>query len=177
MQTTSEKIRVWDPFVRVFHWTLVLAYAVAWASAEEWETLHERVGYYILAIVGLRIVWGLIGSQHARFSDFVTGPSRVIDYLRSLRSGTPKHYIGHNPAGGIMVLLLLTSLLATGATGYLMEGGGHEVWEDVHEGFANLSLFLVFVHVSGVIISSRLHGENLVKAMISGFKVRSKADV
>ncbi len=177
MQTTSQKIRVWDPFIRVFHWSLVLAYAVAWASAEEWNLLHERVGYYILALVGLRIVWGLIGSKHARFTDFVAGPSRLVDYLRSLRAGTAKHYLGHNPAGGLMVLLLIASLLATGVTGWMMQGGDHEVWEDVHEGMANLSLLLVLVHVTGVVVSSRLHGENLVKAMISGNKVRENVDV
>lgn len=177
MQDGSTSIRVWDPFVRFFHWSLVLSYAAAWASAEEFESLHEQTGYFVLTLIGLRLVWGLIGSRHARFSDFVSGPASVRDYLRSLRSGRPRHYDGHNPAGGWMVLGLLAGLVATGVTGVAMGGGEHELWEEIHEVAANLTLLLVVIHVSGVVVSSLLHRENLVRAMITGNKLRRNADV
>lgn len=177
MQLEGKSISVWDPFVRVFHWSLVSAYAVAWASGEEWATLHERAGYFILILIGLRVVWGLIGTQHARFTDFLFSPTRTLAYLRSLRSARPERYLGHNPAGGWMVIALLLSLLAAAASGLMLGGGGHELWEEIHEGAANLTLFLVVVHVSGVVASSLLHGENLIKAMLTGNKMRREGDV
>jgi cytochrome b len=177
MQLERDRIRVWDPFVRVFHWSLVLSYALAWASAEESAVLHERAGYFVLALIGLRLVWGLVGARHARFSDFLVGPRRTLAYLRSLRSGHPLYYLGHNPVGGWMVVALLVSLVAASVSGVMMGGGENGVWEEIHEGFANLSLLLVIVHVSGVAVASLLHHENLVKAMVTGFKIRRNADV
>lgn len=177
MQLERDRIKVWDPFVRVFHWSLVFSYALAWASAEESAVLHERAGYFMLALIGLRLVWGLVGSQHARFSDFLVGPRRTFAYLRSLRGGHPLHFLGHNPAGGWMVVALLVSLVAASVSGVMMGGAEDGVWEEIHEGFANLSLLLVIVHVSGVAVASLLHHENLVKAMVTGFKIRRNADV
>jgi cytochrome b len=132
----------------------------------------------MLVLIGLRVVWGLVGSEHARFSDFLFSPTRTMDYLRSLRSGRPRHYLGHNPAGGWMVVALLLSLAVAAVSGVMMGGAEDEVLEEVHEAFANLSLLLVVVHVSGVVVSSLLHRENLVKAMLTGFKMmRRNADV
>jgi cytochrome b len=161
----------------VFHWSLVFAYAIAWASGEDWAWLHERAGYFILALIGLRLVWGLVGSQHARFTDFLFGPSRTLGYLRSLRSGRPEHYLGHNPAGGWMVIALLLSLVAASVTGLMIGGGDNELWQDIHEGFANLTLVLVITHVSGVVVASVLHRENLVRAMLTGSKLRRGGNV
>jgi len=177
MQQQRETVRVWDPFVRVFHWSLVLSYAVAWASGDEWVVLHERVGYFMLALIGLRVVWGLIGSRHARFSDFLAGPSRTAAYLRSLRVGRPAHYDGHNPAGGWMVIALLLGLLAAAGSGLMIGGGEDELWEEIHEGLAYLTLLLVVVHVSGVLVASLLHRENLVLAMLTGNKLRRDGHV
>jgi cytochrome b len=176
MQIARDRVKVWDPFVRVFHWSLVLAYALAWASGEESAVLHERVGYFILALIGLRVVWGLIGPPHARFGDFLFGPARTLGYLRSLLSGRPEHYLGHNPAGGWMVIALLLSLIAAGASG-VMIAGEDDLWEEIHEGLANLTLLLVVVHVSGVVFASLLHHENLVKAMLTGSKPRRDGHV
>ena len=176
MQQQRETVRVWDPFVRVFHWSLVLSYAVAWASGDEWAVLHERVGYFMLALIGLRVVWGLIGLRHARFSDFLTGPSGTMAYLKSLRAGRPAHYEGHNPAGGWMVIALLLGLLAAAGSG-LMIGGEDELWEEIHEGLAYMTLLLVVVHVSGVLVASLLHRENLVLAMLTGNKLRRDGHV
>ncbi|MGB5453743.1 MAG: cytochrome b/b6 domain-containing protein [Sedimenticolaceae bacterium] len=177
MQLERDRVQVWDPFVRVFHWSLVLAFIMAWASAEEWDWLHEQTGYFILVLVGLRTLWGLLGSSHARFSDFLYSPGRTLAYLRGLRSGRPQHYLGHNPAGGWMVIALLLTLLATGASGMLIGGNEHGYWKDLHEGFANLTVALVLVHVGGVLMASVLHRENLVRSMWTGMKLRRSEDV
>ena len=105
----KKEIRVWDPLVRVFHWTLVLSFAIAWASADALDTLHFWAGYTIAALVAFRIVWGVIGTRHARFSDFVYHLSTIKSYLVDLAALRPKPYVGHNPAGGLMVIVLLLS--------------------------------------------------------------------
>ncbi len=168
--------RVWDPFVRVFHWSLVGAYVLAWATAEEWDLLHGRLGWFVLVLLALRLIWGLIGTRHARFWDFVHGPGRVKAYVGSLLRGDPEFHPGHNPAGGWMVLALIVTLAATALSGVLLVEEG-EFWEDLHEGLANLSLALVAVHVFGVLVSSFLHRENLVKAMLTGDKPGRNVDV
>lgn len=176
MDIQSQKISVWDPFVRVFHWSLVLAYLGAWASAEEWAGLHDQLGYFILVLVGLRLAWGLVGTHYARFSSFLRAPSTAMAYLRSLAAGRPTHYVGHNPIGGWMVIALMASLTATGVTGFMM-GAEDGLWEELHEIAASLSLLLVALHVGGVLIASLLHEENLVRAMLTGNKLRRNPDV
>ena len=176
MRSTQRRITVWDPFVRAFHWSLVLTYLGAWLSAEEWAGLHDRLGYIVLTLLALRLIWGVIGSEHARFSDFARGPAATLAYLRSLAGGRPKHYLGHNPAGGWMVILLIATLIATAVSGIMLDGD-EEVWEELHEGLANLSLLLVGTHIAGVITSSLLHRENLVRSMLTGRKLRNETDV
>ena len=153
-QQARHRVAVWDPFVRTFHWSLLLAYAGAWLTAEEWAQAHEGLGWFVVALLGLRLVWGLIGTRHARFSDFVRGPRSTLAYLRTLAGGRPADYLGHNPAGGWMVILLIGSLAATAASGILMAESGHGLWEELHEGLATLSLLLVGVHLAGVIVAS-----------------------
>lgn len=176
MRDSKVEKLVWDPFVRVFHWSLVTTYIVAWLSAEESAGLHERAGYFIAVLVMLRLAWGLMGTVHARFSDFLAGPRSTFAYLRSLLHGKPKHYLGHNPAGGWMVVSLLLCLALVLFSGVMMGLYG-ERWEDLHEGAANLSLLLVVVHVSGVVVAGWLHRENLVRAMLTGYKLRGDSDV
>ena len=187
----KKEIRVWDPLVRVFHWTLVLSFAIAWISADEFDTLHFWAGYTIAALVAFRIVWGVIGTRHARFSDFVYRLSTIKSYLIDLAALRPKHYVGHNPAGGLMVIVLLLSLgllTFTGMASVAPDGigplagtwiesiSGHWM-EDVHEAVANLVLALVLFHIAGVLISSLVHRENLVRAMINGKKeIEEKSD-
>lgn len=121
------RILVWDRFVRLFHWTLVAAFSVAYLTGDEETPLHFYAGYLVGALLVARIGWGFIGSRHARFADFVTGPAPVLDYLRSLVRGPTRHFVGHNPAGGWMVLLLLGSLILTVTSGlraYGLEGHG-----------------------------------------------------
>lgn len=186
MQNTTY-IKVWDPLVRVFHWALVAGFTVAYLSGEELLTLHTWAGYTILSLLLIRIVWGLIGSKHARFSNFVYHPRVVKGFLRDLLRLRTRRYLGHNPAGGAMVIVLIISLLLTGFTGLLVYGAeehagplaswfglGSGLWgeisEEAHEFFANFTLLLVFFHVIGVLFESLLHKENLVSAMITGLK-------
>ncbi len=182
----TQVIRVWDPVVRTFHWTLLPAFVVAYLSEEELIDLHVFSGYLVGGLVAFRLIWGLIGTRHARFSDFVRSPRTVLDYLRSLLSGRPRHYLGHNPAGGAMVVLLLAMLTLTTLSGLAVYGYkelagplafvaaypflGGEGLEELHETCANLSVALILVHVAGVLVSSLLHGENLVRSMITGTK-------
>ncbi len=171
-----EQVRVWDIGVRIFHWSLVAAFAGAWLSADVLAGWHEKLGYAILVLVGFRLVWGFAGGAHARFRDFVTSPAMVLAYLRAMRAGTARRYLGHNPAGGAMILALLSLLLLTGVTGWMMtteSWWGVEWVEDLHELAANSCLGLIGVHVAGVIHASRTHGENLVAAMFTGLKRRS----
>lgn len=164
---------VWDAPVRVFHWLIVLSFAVAWLSAESerWQLVHVTAGYTMAGLVAFRLLWGLVGTRHARFGDFVRGPRAVLGYLKSLVGGRPEHHAGHNPAGGlaIVALLVLAALVtATGWANYSELGGD---WlEEVHEALASGMLALVIVHVVAVFASSWLHRENLVGAMIHGRK-------
>jgi cytochrome b len=171
----SDTIPVWDIVVRIFHWSLVVSFAVVWLTGEDAKQVHEVLGYGILGLIGIRLIWGFIGGKYARFSSFVTSPSTVIRYLKDMFAGKAKRYIGHNPAGGAMIIALLLTLLATGITGWLATTDaywGVEWVEEVHEFAANFSIVLVVGHIAGVIFASRAHGENLVKAMISGRKLR-----
>jgi cytochrome b len=182
----DELIKVWDLLVRVGHWILVAAFATAYITEGEVMPAHSIAGYSIASVVLVRIVWGFIGTKHARFSDFVRGPMATLTYLRSIFQGQDERHIGHNPAGGAMVLMLLAALAGTASCGMVLYGieegagplaswvaGAHldeDTWEDAHELFANGTLLLIVLHVAGVIHASRAHRENLVKAMFTGRK-------
>lgn len=184
---TPKRIRVWDPLVRVFHWSLVAGFATAFIVEDDLLGVHVWAGYLVLALVAVRLVWGLIGTRHARFSDFVRGPGAVLAYLRDVVRLRAPRYLGHNPAGGAMILLLLIGLAATGISGLALYGAEEfagpladmmrglpsfwgDVLEETHEVLANLTLGLILIHVAGVLVSSLLHHENLIGAMISGYK-------
>ena len=118
---TDRKVRVWDPLVRVFHWSLVTAVAVAWLSAEELDTVHEIAGYVVAGLVAFRLIWGLVGSRYARFAQFIKGPGATLAYLRDMRHTRERRYLGHNPAGAAMIVALLLTLSGTAFTGWLLE--------------------------------------------------------
>lgn len=189
MQTKSkrrETVLVWDPLIRVFHWSLAGFFLLAYVTEDELLTVHVYAGYAVAGLIGFRLIWGLIGTCHARFSDFVTGPAALVRYLGQLVTGRAPRYLGHNPAGAAMIIALLTSLALTAFTGMVLIAGdgigplagtlfagfSGETLEEVHEFFANLSISLVVLHVAGVLISSLLHRENLVRAMLTGRKQR-----
>ncbi len=182
--TSSSGIRVWDPLVRLFHWSLVATFAIAFITEDDWLDLHLVAGYSVAALVAFRLLWGLSGTRYARFSQFVRPPSQVLTYLRQMLALRPPHHLGHNPAAGAMVIALLISLVLVSITGMATlagEGQGPLVgtllatvnseWlEEIHEFSANLTLLLVMLHVAGVAVSSLLEGENLVRAMVTGRK-------
>jgi cytochrome b len=199
----EKSVKVWDPLVRIFHWSLVALFITAYLTAEEFEGTHALAGYAISGLLVFRFVWGFLGTEHARFIDFVYPPREIAGYLKGLLSADRKRYLGHNPAGGLMVVILLIALSATcfsGLKAYGEEGRGpfageghllistayadgdgdgensseqkkdEEFWEEIHEVFVNGTLILVAIHIIGVVASSYLHKENLIKAMITGRK-------
>lgn len=178
-------VPVWDRFVRIAHWTIVVGFFVAYFTEDELLTLHVWAGYVVGLIATLRIAWGVVGPKHARFTDFLYRPAEVIAYLRDFGRRRGQRYLGHNPAGGAMVVILLIGLLATVGSGlvlYAIEDNAGPLaelvaatargglWEGVHEVLANLMLALVGLHVAGVLLASYVHRENLVKAMVTGRK-------
>lgn len=165
---------VWDPFVRLFHWSLVGLFAVAYATGEEIEKIHLAAGYTIAALLVLRIIWGFIGPRHARFANFVRPPGEMLANLRDALLFRAPRYLGHNPAGAAMIIALIVMTLATCVTGYMLTGiyWGSKWVEEAHEALANVTVALVALHVLGVILVSFEHRENLVKAMITGKKRR-----
>lgn len=166
-------IKVWDLPTRVFHWLLAASFAGAFltADSERYRDLHVMLGYTLAGLIGFRLVWGLVGTRYARFASFLFGPGRLMEYLKSLPTASPKHYAGHNPAGALAIFLLLAlgGLIAASGFATYQELGG-EWLEDLHEGAANAMLAVVGVHVLGVAVSSLLHRENLAWAMVSGKK-------
>jgi len=171
--TAATQIKVWDPVVRLFHWTLALGCIANLTLLREVEPAHEIVGYVILGAIAIRILWGFFGSRHARFSDFLTGPRRLAAYLGALIRGKAPRYIGHNPAGALMIVALIGLATVCGVTGVMMEQDAFwgEAWvEDVHETSANLILAMAIFHVLAALVESWHHRENLIRSMITGRK-------
>ncbi len=207
-------VKVWDIFVRSSHWAVALGFFVAYLTEDDLLTLHVWAGYLVGALVVLRLVWGVVGPKHARFTDFVVGPRRVLDYLLELvRFRAPRH-LGHSPAGGAMAIVLWLGMVAivwSGLEVYAIEEGkgplaalssnpavsgaalvaaaeasedeaeehqegatrktgGGGAWEEIHEVLSNIVLFLVVLHVAGVLLACLAHRENLVRAMFDGRK-------
>jgi cytochrome b len=166
-------VQVWDPVVRSFHWLLVVLFVAAYVSAEEAEGLHLFTGYSIIALLTVRVVWGFIGSPHARFTDFVHRPHKVMEYLRLAREHRAPRYLGHNPAGGAMTIALMAMIAGICLTGYLLTTAswwGSEAMEGLHELLVNGTIGLIALHLLGNLFSSRLHHENLTLSMITGMK-------
>jgi cytochrome b len=178
------EISVWDPFVRVFHWTVVVAFTVAYLTEDDTLTVHVWAGYVVGILVVARVLWGFVGPQYARFTDFVYAPATAFSYVRDLLLLRGRRYLGHSPGGGYMVVVLLIFLAATVITGLVVYGGDQqagplagmfteefgESFEEVHEVIANITLALIFLHIAAVILASFVHRENLVRAMITGKK-------
>jgi cytochrome b len=166
-------VRVWDPFVRIFHWSLVSLFIIAFITGDKFERLHIGVGYAILALIALRVLWGFLGSHHARFGDFVRPPAETLGHMRKALRGRAPRYLGHNPAGGLMTLALMGMIAAIGSTGLMMTTDafwGAEWVEDLHVALVYATLGLIALHVADVLVSSYEHNENLIKAMITGHK-------
>ncbi len=181
---TPDTIKVWDPLVRLFHWSLVISFFLAFITEDDFISLHVAAGYAVAMLIGFRLVWGLIGTRYARFTQFIKSPAQVLFYLKKMLKFDVPHYIGHNPAAAAMIVSLLISIILVSITGMAIiatEGQGPladtflagfnaEWMEEIHEFFANFTMLLVLLHVAGVFISSMMEGENLARAMITGRK-------
>lgn len=169
----NRKILVWDLPVRLFHWTLAVAFVGAYvlSESERWRLVHVTLGYTAMALVLFRLVWGLVGTRYARFGSFAYGPGAALRYVADLARRRPGHFIGHNPAGSWAVYLMLALAIATGTSGWLQYNDiGGEVFEEIHEVLGNAWLVVVLIHVAGVVASSLAHRENLARTMITGMK-------
>ena len=188
------EIKIWDPLVRIGHWSLVAGFAVAYLTEDDFLTLHVWAGYLVGFVVLFRILWGFVGSEHARFRDFLYSPKVVLGYLRDLGRFRSRRYLGHSPAGGAMIIALLIGLTATVATGLMAYGADRKAGplaslyagastplvaekdgkdseiQEIHELLANLTLGLVLFHVGGVVLAGLVHKENLARAMVTGRK-------
>lgn len=168
-----QRILVWDLPTRVFHWLLALSFLGAFitAESERYRDIHVALGYTLLSLLAFRLLWGFVGTRYARFRSFLFKPREVIDYAKSLLRRSPAHYLGHNPLGSVAIWLLLALGISTGATGVLLfQDIGGDAVEELHELLANAMLAVVVIHIAGVLVSSVLHRENLVRSMITGFK-------
>ncbi|MES2181897.1 MAG: cytochrome b/b6 domain-containing protein, partial [Pseudomonadota bacterium] len=216
MNSSTKIVKVWDPLVRIGHWLLIIAFFTAYFTEDDFLTQHVWAGYTVAIVVLSRIIWGMIGTKYARFANFIYTPKTICSYFKSLITGKPQHYVGHNPAGGVMIIALLLSLCATVYTGlalyaveknagplasllaehnqstpiatitstakvgeyankqHLANEQSEGFWEGLHEFFANFTLLLVALHIGGVLLSSYIDKENLIKAMVTGYKVRPK---
>jgi cytochrome b len=175
VQVSDRTRRVWDPFVRVFHWTVVGCVLLNCFAWEKGEWPHEWTGCLASAMVVARIAWGFIGSRHARFSDLFPSPSRVMTHLRATRQGEALLHWGHNPLGAVMMLLPMALVLALGLTGWMQgtdtDFGKHWL-QDLHEFLANALIASAGLHAAAALVMGRIERTRLVKAMVTGVKER-----
>lgn len=170
---SAREVAVWDPLVRLIHWSLALTILLNGAFVEEESKAHEWIGYIALGLVGLRLVWALIGPKHARFSAFPLSPARAVRYLKAILAGDRSVHLSHNPLGALMAYNIWASVITIGVTGYMMTTltfFGVDWVEDVHEAVFNWLLLSVALHVAGVAFDTWRSGVNLVRAMIYGSK-------
>ena len=169
-QDSKPAVKVWDPLVRIGHWTIVAGVITTWFTRGKW---HEWIGYTVLAVITVRIIWGWVGSRYARFAQFVRSPADTLRYGKQILAHQEPRHLGHNPLGGWMIVALLITLFGICGTGWLYttEKFWGVAWvEELHEKLTYTLFGLVALHVGGVIFSSWRHGENLVAAMIHGRK-------
>jgi len=191
----SSSFLVWDPALRLFHWLLVLCFVIAYAfSADDGRLLlHLLVGYAVIGLLLFRLIWGVIGSEHARFRDFFYSFQAIITHLRGLLHGHAHPAIGHNPVGSVMVFGLLITLSLLAVSGLLLDGIQRQgplagwMWtlphtredllQSIHAWLADITLVMVLLHISGALLESYLLRENLVWAMITGRKQSHREEV
>lgn len=176
--TTSapvESIRVWDRFVRVFHWSLVASVFTNFFLVDDGGNLHQWIGYFAGTLVVARLVWGFVGPKYARFADFFPTPTRIRLHLQHLMNGERDSYAGHNPIGALMMFGLLAVVLALAVTGFMqtLDAFWGEEWlQEVHEALASLLIALAGLHAIAAIVMSHVERTNLIAAMVTGVKVR-----
>ena len=170
------QIKVWDVFIRITHWKLVIAIVLAYFSHGGLLTLHRIAGYTVIALVVARVVWGFVGGAYARFANFVPTLTGLMRYLGLLLRHREPRTLGHNPAGGAMIVLLLVLLLAISGTGWVLDSSAYRDYRplsSIHDGLSDVLMALIAVHIAGVLHASWRHKENLVAAMFTGQKSRN----
>jgi cytochrome b len=173
----NHRVRVWDPLVRLFHWTVAAGVIANLTFLREAKDPHVLVGYIVVAALAVRLGWGMAARGHARFANFVPGPRRLADYASAMLRRREPRYLGHNPAGAVMIVLLLLLLAIAGTTGWMM--GLDAFWgvawvETLHAVAANVLTGAIALHVIGAIVESVRHHENLPLAMITGYKRKAE---
>ena len=171
---------MWDFGVRVFHWTLLASVLAAWFTPNVFNTAHNIAGYMVLGLLAFRLIWGFFGTRYARFRDFVKSPPIILCYLRDFFKGKAPRYLGHNPAGGAMIISMLLALTITSVSGYLSlttRFFGVAWIEDTHFYSAYSVMGFAALHVTGVGLASFLHHENLVRSMFTGRKQSRLGDI
>lgn len=164
---------MWDPLVRICHWTLVIIVALAWLTREGWSAWHEWLGYGSIVILAVRIPWGFFGPVEAPFVNFVRRPGATLSYARRVLAGSEERHLGHNPLGAWMIVVLLTNLLLLGFSGWLYTTDrfwGVEWVEHLHGALADALLVLTGLHIAGVVFASWRQRESLIAAMVHGRK-------
>lgn len=159
--------------MRAFHWLVVAGCVSNLAVFDDGKAMHRKIGYVVAAALAVRVVWGFVGSKYARFVDFFPTPKRLSTYLSALAQGREPRYLGHNPAGAVMMLILMSLLAAVSITGWMLTLDawfGDEILEALHEGLANAIAVLAAFHVVAALYEGWRHGENLVWSMITGRK-------
>lgn len=167
------RLNVWDPFVRVFHWGVALGFAANALVVDDDGKLHQWIGYAIVALVLARILWGLIGTRYARFTSFPPSLSGAFGQLREMTSGERHIHVGHTPLGALMIYNLLAALLVIGLSGWLMTTDafwGVEWPEELHEGAVAWAEISVVMHIAAVLFESWRTRVNLPRAMVTGCK-------
>lgn len=169
----AKPLRVWDPVVRLFHWSLVAGFTLNMFVWKDGEMLHRYIGYGILCLLAIRLIWAVVGTPYARFSSFAPTPRRLIDYAGSLLKGREPRYIGHNPLGALMMIALVLLMAGCGLTGWMMQTEtfwGNEAVEAIHEILAWAILVLAGLHIAAALVESFRHRENLILSMLTGRK-------
>ena len=182
-----QRTLIWDLPTRLFHWTLASCFAIAWLTSEgdQWHAVHVFAGYLMLGLVAFRVLWGFVGSHFSRFSTFWFGPSAAVSYLKQVAKGHAARHVGHNPTGSVAIYILLALTVAIGLTGIVTLGGDEQqglaagwfsfaqigLLKKLHEAFAILMLLVVAGHVTGVVVESIQHKENLARSMVTGYKL------
>jgi cytochrome b len=181
MTNKPEKTKVWDAPVRLFHWCLAILIGLAWYSGEQdkfgiWADVHLWSGYGVIVLVSWRILWGFVGSETARFAQFVKGPAAILAYLR----GKGQPYTGHNPLGALSVLILLLLPLTIAVFGLFSSDGmlfsgpfagsnGEDI-QDIHETLGEILYWIIGLHISAVLWYALVKKTNLLLPMITGKK-------
>ena len=167
-----DTVRLWDPLVRLFHWSLAFAFFANYFVTEEGEGWHRWIGYYAVAWILIRTVWGFVANGAAAWSDCWPTPARLKAHVSALLRGSDIHRMGHSPLGALVMILMMTAMFALGVTGYMLEEvdflWGEEWLEEVHEFIANGLAALVGLHLLAAAVESLKLRENLPLSMITG---------